>query len=95
MQPPFAATIALARFGMASTAVVTTRFGNFNAMDRSLALHASAVSGFVGADSRALEQDTIPVRAKKTLLAVVGWGVPRRRPPSPEVNVGPPSGVHE
>ena len=34
-------------------------------------------------------QDTIPVRAKKTLLAVVGWGVPRRRPPSPEVNVGP------
>ena len=27
-----------------------------------------------------LEQDTIPVRAKKTLLAVVGWGVPRRRP---------------
>ena len=38
-----------------------------------------------------LEQDTIPVRAKKTLLAVVGWGVPRRRPPSPEVNVGPPA----
>ena len=38
-----------------------------------------------------LEQDTIPVRAKKTLLAVLCWGVPRRRPPPPEVNVGPPA----
>ena len=92
MQPPFSASIAFARSGMASTAVLTTRVGNFNATQGSLSLRLPAVAPSpLRIANPPLEQDTIPVRAKKTLLAVVGRRVPRRRPPPPEVNVGPPA----